>query len=94
MSRLLYLFSRVLFEGFIQMSVEKISSEEYQKYMSSGVSTIEIWKSCYFAMLSNPEHKNTEMRDLVKLSRAHALALKTAMREHLGLKVDSLRVDS
>jgi transketolase N-terminal domain/subunit len=70
------------------MSVEKMSTEECQEYMSSASSTIDIWKSCYFAMLSNPEYKDTEMRDLVTLSRTYALALKTEMREHLGLKVE------
>jgi hypothetical protein len=74
------------------MSIEKMNLDEYKSYNSSMASFTEMWKSCYFAMLSNPEyyhgilsndgHKASQ-EDFLDLSWKYAKELKRATTQYL-----------
>jgi hypothetical protein len=65
------------------MSVETMSLDEYKTYISSMVSFTEMWKSCYFAMLSNPEYKGKQQNELLDLSWKFAKDLHSATGQYL-----------
>lgn len=65
------------------MNLEMMSLEEYTEYITSTVAFVEMWKSCYYSLLSNPEYSEKSMHDLHELSWEHAKELKRACRQYL-----------
>lgn len=65
------------------MTRETRSLEEYKDYITSTVAFMEMWQSCYYALLSNPEHTGRPMEELHELSWKHAKELKRAARQYL-----------
>ncbi len=70
------------------MNLEMMSLEEYTKYITSTVAFMEMWKSCYYSLLSNPEYSGKSMDELHDLSWKHAEELKRATRQYLE-KIDT-----
>lgn len=74
------------------MNIENMNLDEYKTYNSSMASFTEMWKSCYFAMLTNPEyylellskdgHKASQ-EDLHELSWKYAKELHRATTQYL-----------
>jgi hypothetical protein len=65
------------------MNTESMSLKEYKTYLDSTVAFMEMWQSCYYALLSNPEHAHKECEELHKLAGKHAKELKRACRQYL-----------
>ncbi len=66
------------------MEPKTMNMEEYKSYITSNVAFMEIWKSCYIALLSNPSF--TDIRnDQEKLDRAwkEAEVLKRGLRQYM-----------
>ena len=65
------------------MNPKAMNLEEYTEYITSMVGFMEMWQSCYYALLSNPEHSKLPMEKLHNLSWDHAKELKRATRQYL-----------
>lgn len=65
------------------MNIEMMSLEEYKKYITSTVAFMEMWQSCYFALLSNSKYAEHSIEELHELSWKHAEELKRATRQYL-----------
>jgi hypothetical protein len=65
------------------MNPKNMSLEEYTEYVTSMVGFMEMWQHCYYALLSNPEHSDKQMKDLQDLSWKHAEELKRAASHYL-----------
>ena len=63
-------------EGYKAYISSKLAVEEYIAYTTSTISFIEMWKSCYYALLSNPQYSEKSMEELRDLSWKHAEGLK------------------
>lgn len=65
------------------MTRETMSLEKYTSYITSTVAFMEMWQSCYYALLSNPEYTGRPMEELHDLSWEHAKELKRATGHYL-----------
>jgi hypothetical protein len=61
----------------------KLAVEEYIAYTISTISFIEMWKPCYYTLLSNPQYSEKSMKELRELSWKHAEGLKRDTRHYL-----------
>jgi hypothetical protein len=44
------------------MTRQTTSLEEYKDYITSTVAFMEMWQSCYYALLSNPEYSEDQWK--------------------------------
>jgi hypothetical protein len=65
------------------MNPKMMSLEEYKDYINSMVAFMDMWQSCYYALLSNPEYSGKQMEELHDLSWKHAKELKRATSQYL-----------
>jgi len=76
------------------MNTAMMSLEEYGKYVTSTVAFMEMWQSCYFALLSNSKYAEHSMDELHNLSWEHAKELKRATRQYLERQHGNIPIDS
>lgn len=65
------------------MNSKMMNLDEYKNYITSKIAFMEMWQSCYYALLSNPQYSEKSMEDLHDLSWKHAKELKRSVRQYL-----------